>query len=337
MAISKYEALSAMREKGFIFDSVKDFITKDSMNRLAQDAMITAPNSGVPAVFTSYVDPQVVRILTAPTNAREIFGETRKGDWATSSAIFKAVESVGKTEAYTDYGNAGMADVNVVYPERDNYVYQTTIRYGEREMATLGKAALNLAAEKQRSAATILNIDSNKFYLRGVAGKRIYGLLNDPNLPADITPETVGGVTAWSGKDTIAIYDDIIKIFGKLAENSQGRISVSSDLVLAAPPAIMVLLGKSTQFGVSVLDMLKKYFNNISFVILPELVANGTNTVFMAARSVDGYPTAQLAFSEKMRAHQLIPEGSSYRQKYSAGTYGAVVLRPFAIQMMSGV
>lgn len=338
MTVSKYEALSAMREKGFIFDSAKDFITEESMTRLANDAMITGANSGVPAVFTSYVDPQVVYILTAPTNAREIFGETKKGDWATTSAIFKAVESVGKTETYTDYGNAGMADVNVVYPERDNYVFQTTVRYGEREMATLGKAALNLAAEKQRSAATIINIDSNKFYLNGVAGKRIYGLLNDPNLPADISPATVRtNVVLWSAKTTVEIYDDCIAIFAELAKNSQGRISVTSDLVLAAPPAIMVLLGKTTEFGVSVLDMLKKYFTNIKFVILPELYANSTNTVLMAARTVDGYPVAQLAFSEKMRAHQLIPEGSSYRQKYSAGTYGAVVLRPFAIQMMSGV
>ena len=46
---------------------------------------------------------------------------------------------------------------------------------------------------------------------------------------------------------------------------------------------------------------------------------------------------AGLAISEKMRSHQLIPELSSYKQKFSAGTYGAIVLRPFAIQIMSGV
>lgn len=338
MAISKYEAFNAMREKGFIFDSARDFIRPDTINRLAQDAALTLPNVGVPNVFTAYVDPQVVTILTAPTNAREIFGEVRKGDWTTSSIIFKAVESVGETAPYADFSNAATADVNVVYPERDNYVYQTTIRYGEREMATLGKAALNLASEKQKSAAKILDVDANKFYLKGVAGKRIYGLLNDPNLPADISPATVRtNVTLWSAKTTTEIYDDIISIFSELANNSNGRISIDADLVLAMPPAIMVLLGKTTEFGISVLDMVKKYFKNISFVTLPELYANSTNTVFMAARTVDGYPVAQLAYSEKMRSFQLIPEGSSYRQKFSAGTYGAVVLRPFAIQMMSGV
>ena len=330
---TKREYFALMREKGIIFDNAKDFISDK-----VSDAMITTPNAGVPAVLTAYVDPAVVRILTAVRNAREIFGEVKKGDWTTSSAIFKAVEHTGRTEAYTDYGNDGNAEVNVVYPERDNYVYQTTIRYGELEMAVMGRAALNLASEKQISAANIIDVDANKFYLKGVAGKRIYGLLNDPNLNASISPNTVRtSVVLWSAKTTIEIYDDCIKLFSELATNSNGRITEKSPLVFAAPPAIMVLLSKSTDFGISVMDMLKKYFTDISFVTLPELYASSTNSILMAAKEVDGSPVAQLAYSDKMRAFQLIPEGSSYRQKFCAGTYGCILLRPFAVQIMTGV
>ena len=121
MAITKEELRKAMHDAGIVFDSAKEFI--------AEDAAITAPNIGVPAVLTTYVDPAIVRILTAPRNARRIFGERRKGDWTTSSAMFKAVEATGSTAPYADYSNAATSDVNVVYPERDNYVYQTTIRY----------------------------------------------------------------------------------------------------------------------------------------------------------------------------------------------------------------
>ena len=205
-------------------------------------------------------------------------------------------------------------------------------------MALLGKAAVELASEKQVQAADILDIDMNKFYLKGVAGKRIYGLLNDPNLNADISPATVRtNVVLWSAKTTVEIYNDVIAIFAELEKNSAGRISVDSDLVLACPPGVMVLLGKVTEYGKSVLDMQKNYFTNIEFVTLPELKAGDTNSVLMCAKTVDGFPVAELAFSEKMRSHQLIPELSSYRQKFSAGTFGAVVLRPFAIQIMSGV
>lgn len=330
MAITKEELRKAMQDAGIVFDSAKEFI--------ASDAAITAPNIGVPAVLATYVDPSIVRILTAPRNARKLFSERRKGDWTTASAMFKAIEAVGDIAPYADYSNAATADVNVVYPERDNFVYQTTIRYGEREMAMLGKAAIELASEKQISAAEILDIAANKYYLKGVAGKRCYGLLNDPNLPSDISPTTVRStVVKWEDKTTVEIYDDIIKIFGKLAEHSNGRISVDSDLVLACPPAIMVLLGKTTDYGKSVLDMLKNYFTKIDFVTLPELYASSTSSVLMCAKDVDGAPVAELAFSEKMRSHQLIPELSSYKQKFSAGTYGAVVLRPFAIQIMTGV
>ena len=133
------------------------------------------------------------------------------------------------------------------------------------------------------------------------------------------------------------IYDDCIKLFSELATNSNGRITEKSPLVFAAPPAIMVLLSKSTDFGISVMDMLKKYFTDISFVTLPELYASSTNSILMAAKEVDGSPVAQLAYSDKMRAFQLIPEGSSYRQKFCAGTYGCILLRPFAVQIMTGV
>lgn len=53
------------------------------------------------------------------------------------------------------------------------------------------------------------------------------------------------------------IYDDVIKLFGELATNSAGRITIDRDLVLAAPPAVMVMLGKSTEYGKSVIDILK--------------------------------------------------------------------------------
>ena len=82
-------------------------------------------------------------------------------------------------------------------------------------------------------------------------------------------------------------------------------ITPDSDLVFAAPPGVMVMLAKTTEFGISVLDMLRKYFRNISFVTLPELYANSTNTVFMAARTVGGSPVAQLGYSDP----QAGPEG----------------------------
>ena len=328
-----------MRDKGIIFNDAKALITPENMSRIARDAaLVTGVNAGVPAVMTTYVDPMIVEILTAPTNAREIFGEVKKGDWTDSHAVFKAIEPTGESTPYTDYGNGAMADVNVTYPVRENYIAQTHIRYGEREMAVSGRAAINLASEKQRSAATIINREQNKIYLLGVEGKSIYGLLNDPNLPEALTPATVNtSDTLWEDKTTQQIYDDILAMASALFKNSQGLIDEKSDLVLAVPPTVSVLLGKATDFNVSVKDMLTKYFDSISFVTLPELAASSGNTVMLIARSVQGQPTAQLAYSEKMRAFQLIPNTSSWEQKFAFGTYGCILYRPFAVASMTGV
>lgn len=338
--MNEYEGLNLLRKKGFIFDSAKGFITDKNRASVVRDAatMITAPNSGIPTVFTAYIDPRAIDILTAPTRAREIFSEVRKGDWTTSVSIFKAVEMTGHTTPYTDYGNGATADVNVTFPQRENYMFQTHIRYGEREIAVSAEALVNLATEKQRSATTIIDKDANKYYLYGVEGHEIYGLLNEPNLPASITPSVVGdNKTHWADKTTQQIYDDILALASTLFTNSMGNIDEKANLVLAVSPAMSVLLGKATDYNVSVKDMLNKYFDNLDFVTLPELATENGDSVYLIAREIMGSKTAELGFSEKLRQHRVVPYTSWYEQKYTSGTYGCIVYRPMGIASMTGV
>lgn len=93
-----------------------------------------------------------------------------------------------------------MADVNPTYPVRQQYVFQTNIRYGDRELDYAAKARLQLAARKQRAAATTIDIAQNKYNLLGVENMEIYGLLNEPNRPAAITPGMVKAATLGSSK-----------------------------------------------------------------------------------------------------------------------------------------
>lgn len=170
------EQLDVMKQYGIIFDTgapIRGILANDSIDQLANDAaMVTAANSGIPVEFTSYIDPMVIPILTATRGAREIFGEAKKGDWTTSYARFQTSEITGEVEAYTDYGQGGASDVNPTFPVRTQYIYQTNIRYGDREVDVASRARLQLAADKQRAAATVIDIASNKFALYGVAGWR---------------------------------------------------------------------------------------------------------------------------------------------------------------------
>lgn len=340
--MNKSEALTLMKDKGFVFDDANfgvhytKFIDKENMPKTVQDAAITAANSGVPAIYTTFIDPMIVEILTAPINARKIFGEVKKGDWTTHSAMFRTVEAMGETTVYSDYGNGAMADVNITWPQRDNFIGQTHITYGQREMAVTGKAAIQLASEKQKSAALTIDKAMNKINLYGVEGKNIYGLLNDPNIPDALTPASIGGVTLWKNKTTQQVYEDILTMAAKLFEKSQGLLDESSPLVLAIPPELNVVLGKATDFNINVKKMLNDYFSSIEFVTLPELKGESMNTVILTAKEIEGQPVAQFGFSEKMRAFPLIPSTSSFTQKFCYGSYGCIIFRPFAICMMEG-
>lgn len=337
------EQLDVMKQYGIVFDTgtpIRGILANDSIDQLANDAaMVTAANSGVPVEFTSYIDPMVIPILTATRGAREIFGEAKKGDWTTSYARFQTSEITGEVEAYTDYGQGGASDVNPTFPVRTQYIYQTNIRYGDREVDVASRARLQLAADKQRAAATVIDIASNKFALYGVAGLEIYGLLNDPNLPATVSPlPNAKDKTLWADKSTKEIYEDVLHLFGKMADRGAGHIDANTELVLATSPATQVQLGKATDFNISARQMLETYFPKIRFVALPELATTTSGTsILLVAPTIEGLPTAQIGFSEKFRAMRLIPESSSFHQKFVGSSYGTIIYRPFAIGQMTGV
>lgn len=326
---------------GFVFPGAREWID-NNVARLAQDAaLVTTANTTVPVEFTAYIDPLVVEILTAPLNARQVFNEEKKGDWTTSYDKWRSDEIVGQSEPYSDFANGTTSGINSQWMAREQYRFQTSISYGDLEVDLSATAKINLAASKQRSAATILDIDSNKFYLLGVEGHEIYGILNDPNLPASIVAAAngEGSSTKWSTKTTRQIYEDILSLFQRLAKQSQGRITNRDALKLCVSPEMNVMLGRATDFNVSVLTMLQSYFTGaFEIVVLPELASiTASETVFMIAPEVAGTPTGVLAFGEKIRAGRLIPAESSFRQKFVATTYGGIVLQPFAFASMTGM
>ncbi|CDH33889.1 major capsid family protein [Xenorhabdus bovienii] len=325
---------------GFIFNGAREWITRDNMPRLIQDAaLITSPNSTVPAELLAYVDPTVIEILTAIRNARELYSEEKRGDWTTPYMKWRANEVTGNTAAYSDFGHSGKSGTNYEHHTREQYRYQTVIQYGDLEADMASGAKINLAADKQRAAATIIDIDSNKFYLLGVAGREIYGALNDPNLNPAIAAAPTGekGSTKWLNKTTQQRYRDILNLFARLVNQTQGLISESDELILAISPTLRVQLGDATDFNVSVMKMLTTYFSNLKLVSLPQLGGPSGETIQLIAPKVAGMETGLLGFGEKMRAGRIVPDLSSFSQKFTATTYGAVIRIPAAVAQMTGM
>ena len=66
------------------------------------------------------------------------------------------------------------------------------------------------------------------------------------------------------------------------------------------------------------------------------LTASG-NLVQLFANEVEGQRTMEVAFTEKLRAHPIIVAPSSFEQKKSQGTWGAIIYRPIMVTSMLGV
>ncbi len=324
-----------------------DWVTRENKHKLAMDAsqlamdanLITTANSTVPIELSTYFDPMVVEILTGARKARAIYREVKKGDWTTPVIKFRTEEVVGQTQPYGDFANTGQSSVNYNWPQREAYLFQTLMSYGDLEEATTSLAKINLAADKQRAAANIIDIDANRFYMFGVSNKEIYGLLNDPDLTATISPNTkaAGGPT-WAVATTAEIYEDVLTLFQRLVTQMDGLVDNSIPLKLVLPPTLNVLIGKATDFNVSAMDMLKKYFTSLEIVTAPEFNATATgNTMQLIATNVMGQETAELGYNIKVRAGRIIPDVSSFKQKWVSGTEGALIYRPAAIAQMRGM
>lgn len=346
-------------EMGAVLPDVSSYITEEmrrdfSIAMDAQPALSTSPNAGIPAFLTTMIDPQVFKVLFAPTKAAEILGEVRKGSWTDQTAMFPVVEHTGEVSSYGDHSENGRAGANTAFPQRQSYLYQTIVEYGELELERAGLAKINYVAELDAAAANNMNRFQNLSYFFGVAGLENYGLLNDPNLSASLTPATKASPASgntWfynNAPNCTAneVYNDILALFTQLVAQTGGLVDASTPMVLAMSPASAVALSFTNSFGITAEDILKKSYPNIKVETAVQYGVKSTsnpngvvggNLMQLIATSVEGQETGYCAFNEKMRAHPIIRQLSGYRQKRTGGTWGAVIRQPMNIASMLGI
>lgn len=317
------------QDAGIVFQTGFQPRELDNMARatVANDAdLITAPNAGILAMFTTYVDPRVIEIAVEPMKAAQIFGETKKGTWVDDNLQFPIAESTGEVSSYDDFGTNGMSGANVNWENRQPYHYQTIVEVGEREVERAGAAKLDWVARKQIAAALVLNKFQNKSYFYGVSGLQNYGILNDPSLSASLP----GG--DWDALTADQVFASIQgALYGRLIGQTKGLIDRDFAGVLLLSPQNEVNLLKTNQYNVNVVDQLKKNFPNLRVETAPELSTAAGELVYMIADEYEGVRTIEPTFTEKMRVHPMVLGLSSWQQKRSQGTVGAIIYRPMMV------
>lgn len=346
--LAKTRGISAPSAVGFMpFEERNGKIVLKDVDRaqLAQDAALsTQPNVGAPAALYTYVDPRIIDVLFGVTNATRFFEKTLVGKWTDDFATFKVSEIAGQVSPYSDFADGTTSDVNYNFPVRQNFRYQTTIKYGDLEQAKLSEANINLAAQKQNAAAQIIARAENKFQLYGVEGIESYGMLNDPNLPETIAPISVNGKSTWADKVAAdptnaanLVFNDVNKLWQELTANNGGNLDVNAPIVLGISNKMIGYLTQPNTFGKTAKVMLEENYPNIEIVQLPELSTASGEMLYMTVRELYGEPTGFCAFSMAYQLGRLIPHMSNFEQKASAGTWGCVIRRPSLVATMTGV
>lgn len=347
----------ALSEVGISFQGAQTF-TWDGVDKnvgLAMDAqptLVSTSNSGIPAFLTTFVDPRQIEVLQAPVKAAEIAGEVRKGDWTSDTLMFTVVENTGGVSSYGDYTGNGRSGANTDFPQRQPYLFQTVVEYGELEMERAGLARIDWAGRLQKSASNNLMRFANRGYFLGIAGLQCYGLLNDPSLSASLTASTKqAGGTQWitnggaPNASSTEVYNDCLALFQEVVTQTQGHVDRNSKLVLAIPTTLESAMGFINQYNVKVREALMAEFPNLRIESAVQYEAKSAsnpegnaagNLVHLFAEEIDGEDTVDCVFNEKMRAHAVIRDLSSYKQKRTSGIAGAIWYRPIASATMLG-
>ncbi|MBO1325352.1 hypothetical protein K2X14_11565 [Acetobacter sp. TBRC 12305] len=350
-AIFKRDAAILARDWGIHLPGVRGYFSEMAADALPPNMPVTAPNSGIPALFTTYTDPTIIKALITPTKSEDIYGSAKKGDWVTDTAQFPVVELSGYAVAYDDYSQAGTTDPNANWVQRQSFHFQTWTKWGEREVERMGAAKIDWVNQKNMASISVLNKNANLINLFGLSGLELYGALNDPQLHPAIAPVAKVGPSgsAAAGNswldvaDPVQVYGDILKAFGVLTTQMGGNLTLETPMTLVIPTERQQCLLYTNQFQVSLADLLKKNLPGLKIETLPEAGTNlsgGNSSVTLMqlfVNAVEGQQSVTTAFTEKLRAHAVERYSTNFRQKKSQGSWGTIWFYPQACVTMAGI
>lgn len=346
-AIESGKARQMMRELGITMDAG---IERRLM--AVMDADLTAPLTTAsitnPIQFLQHWLPGIVEVITAARRIDDLVGVSTQGSWESEEIVQPIIEYTGSPQLYGDKNVIPLASWNVNYERRGLVRFEEGMSVGRLEEARSAAIRVSTAESKRSAAASALEIQRNKVGFNGYnsGANRVYGFLNDPNLPAYVNvPNGAAGTATWATKTYNEIVSDILSAMAALRTQSQERVDPERDpITLGIATACVDRLATVSQYGNSVRDWLTKTYPNVRVVSAPELNAanGGANVFYLYAETVrdsgsDDQRTFLQVVPTKFITLGVQQFAKGYEESYSNATTGIFVKRPYAIVRRSGV
>jgi hypothetical protein len=270
--------------------------------------------------------------------AEEAFDPARVGSYGTMTAAFPMIEHTGDVGAYSDYGRDGHAGFNANWPMRESFYFQTIVTWGDLELAVMAAGKIDAASQKQDAAALVMKMAHNKIWFYGVQNLSNWGILNDTRLNPAVPPlPNTNSDLEWADKDDKEVYDDVKYLYKTLVAQNGGLVDKKTKMTLILDTDSETELDKKSAYGESVVVSLKKTYPNMEIVTAVEMDTASGRVAMLIAHEVMGQKTGELGYVELLKAHGVVRDLSSLRQKYSGANFGAVMYQPNAIATMIGI
>ena len=316
--------------------------------------MISTPNINANLGVLNFIDPEAIEILTAVMTADMIAKPRQIGFWGMNSYTFNVKENLGIVSP--DDGSANdtkRTTSNVSQFLRGCKAFAGYWGNTDLQRSQYGQMKVDIQAEDVKSLMQALNINRNMVFFNGVAETfntqlPIYGLTNDPQLPAYDVVRDYGSGTQWANKNPNQISNDIcVDAFGKLNKKSGGLVSTGiangrGKLKLAVSNSSIVYLNQMQSVGnswVSAKKLIEDNLKGIEIIACPELdgVSNNSDVFYLIYEENAYGDTVSNLYVEMARAYPIFTQHSEISQKISQLIMGCVVKRPMFIVRYTGI
>lgn len=319
---------------------------KDMQSFYAMDADIagvTTPSVSTPIQFLQHWLPDVVEVVTAAREIDAIVGRTIAGRWEDEEIVQRVLERTGQARPYGDHADIPLSSWNLNFEKRDIVRFEEGIQVGVLEELRAGAMNVSSQADKRAAAAESLAIELNNvgFFGYNASTNRTYGLLNDPNLSAYTTVATgVGGYTTWASKTYDEICTDIKTAMAALRTKSGNHFKPERDAAkLAVAVSCVDALNAQNQYGMTVLDFIKKNYPNVTVESAVQLdgANGGANVFYLIADTINGGRVVDQLVQDVFRLVGTEKKSKVFIEDYSNATAGVIVKRPIGVVRYSGI
>ena len=332
-------------------ESVKSLMACDSTYKkfvegIAQDAGFNLGDADIDALgqfFLVWNDTEINALYRGRT-AVQTFGVKTMGDWTTEKVAFKLRElTAPKAGFYDDFSRPASTGYNYGYDVRDTLRLEWGIEVTKLEEAVAGVMRRNAYKDKKDALVLAQDIWLNNFFWKGVSFKKLYGVLNEPNLVARGTTNM-----SYDFTDSNLTVDQVCAqlrlMKQKMATDLKGNGDIDAlDIKICCPIKYQTAFTIQNSYnGYTAYKWLAENWKNAKVEFKPELDDaddDGSGLIIVFARNVPGVglDSINLSQTSKLRLVGAMPTLKGREEAYSASIAGALCACPLAVQLWAGI